>query len=542
MFRTAELGRKVTRELYNEQATGLRQDLLELQQTLRGAGFPVIVVFAGVDGAGKGETVNLLNKWMDPRWLITRAYDDPSQEEAERPEYWRYWRDLPPRGQIGFFLRAWYSRPVLEVAHGRITPAEFDDRLDRVVSFEKALADDGALLVKFWMHLGKEAQKKRLKALEKDPLLSWRVTESDWRHWNMYDAFISAAERTVMRTSTGQAPWHIVEGFDERYRGLTVGTILRDSIRQHMAHLEAARRVTAELQALHVPPEPSEGQELPDGASPPPSLGKMPTVLSALDMKLVLGKQAYEQQFNKYRGELNLLHREALKNGISTLVVFEGWDAAGKGGSIRRCTGALDARHFEVIPFAAPTDEERRHHYLWRFWRHLGRAGRVTFFDRSWYGRVLVERVEGFAREKEWMRAYAEINEFEEQLVEHGIVLVKYWLHITKDEQLARFNERDEVPWKRWKLSEEDWRNREKWDQYELAVNDMIARTSTHLAPWTLVEANDKRYARVKVLKVLCEHLEQALARRPSAKGANGRSAEHAAPPKKAGNAPQRVA
>ena len=543
MFRTAELGRKVTREVYNEQATELRQNLLELQQTLRGAGFPVIVVFAGVDGAGKGETVNLLNEWMDPRWLITRAYDDPSQEEAERPEYWRYWRDLPPRGRIGFFLRAWYSRPVVDLAHGHITPAELDDRLDRVAAFEKALADDGALIVKFWMHLGKEAQKKRLKALEKDPTLSWRVTERDWRHWNMYDAFISAAERTVMRTSTGHAPWHIVEGFDERYRGLTVGTILRDSIRQHMAHLEAERRVTAELQALHVPLQPTEGRELPDGASAPPTLGKMPTVLSALDMKLVLGKQAYEQQINKYQGELNLLHREALKNGISTLVVFEGWDAAGKGGSIRRCTGALDARHFEVIPFAAPTDEERGHHYLWRFWRHLGRAGRVTFFDRSWYGRVLVERVEGFAREKEWMRAYAEINDFEEQLVEHGIVLVKYWLHITKDEQLARFNQRVEVPWKRWKLSDEDWRNREKWDQYELAVNDMIARTSTRLAPWTLVEANDKRYARIKVLKVLCERLEQALARTPpAAKGSAGRPAGRTPPPKKGGSTPRRVA
>ena len=224
-------------------------------------------------------------------------------------------------------------------------------------------------------------------------------------------------------------------------------------------------------------------------------------------------------------------------------MVFEGWDAAGKGGSIRRCTGALDARHFEVIPFAAPTDEERGHHYLWRFWRHLGRAGRVTFFDRSWYGRVLVERVEGFAREKEWMRAYAEINDFEEQLVEHGIVLVKYWLHITKDEQLARFNQRVEVPWKRWKLSDEDWRNREKWDQYELAVNDMIARTSTRLAPWTLVEANDKRYARIKVLKVLCERLEQALARTPpAAKGSAGRPAGRTPPPKKGGSTPRRVA
>ena len=511
MFRTAELGRKVSRDVYNEQVTSLRQDLIELQQTLRNANFPVIVVFSGVDGAGKGETVNLMNEWMDPRWLITRAYTEASQEEAERPEYWRYWRDLPPRGRIGFFLRAWYSKPVLDLAYGNITLAEFDDKLDRVVAFEKALADDGALIIKFWMHLGKVVQKKRLKALEKDPLLSWRVTESDWRHWRMYDAFISAAERTIMRTSTGQAPWHIVEGVDERYRGLTVGTLLRDAIRQHMAHLEAERRVAVELQTLNAPTQSFEGRELPDGAAAPPALGPMPTVLSALDMKLSVGKQSYENQINRYQGELNLLHRQALKHGVSSLIVFEGWDAAGKGGSIRRCTAALDARHYEVIPFAAPTDEERARHYLWRFWRHLSRAGRVTFFDRSWYGRVLVERVEGFASEKEWMRAYAEINDFEEQLVEHGLVLVKYWLHITKDEQLARFNQRADIAWKRWKLSDEDWRNREKWEPYEVAVNDMIARTSTRLAPWTLVESNDKRYTRIKVLKTLCERLEVAI-------------------------------
>jgi polyphosphate:AMP phosphotransferase len=512
--------------VYNERVPTLREELLELQQTLRSVSFPVVVVFSGVDGAGKGETVNLLNEWMDPRWLITRAYTEPSQEEAERPEFWRYWRDLPPAGRIGLLLRAWYSKPVLDLAYGNIDLATFDDKLDRINAFEKALADDGALIIKFWMHLGRDAQKKRLKALEKDPLLSWRVTDTDWHHWRMYDAFVAAAERTIMRTSIGHAPWHIVEGLDPRYRSLTVGTLLRDAIRQHMAHLEAERRVAAELQAQGLGAvEPLEGRELPDGASAPPEVGRMPTVLSALDMGLHLGKEAYETGIKRYQSELNLMHRQALRQGISTLVVFEGWDAAGKGGSIRRCTAALDARHYEVIPFAAPTDEERVHHYLWRFWRRLGRAGRVTFFDRSWYGRVLVERVEGFATDKQWMRAYAEINDFEEQLVEYGIVLVKFWLHITPEEQLARFQQRAEIPWKRWKLSDEDWRNRDKWDLYEHAVNDMIARTSTRTAPWTLVEANDKRYTRVKVLQSLCERLAAAVGK-PAANGktANGKA------------------
>lgn len=511
MFRTAELGRKVSREDYGEQAQPLRQELLEIQHELRQMDFPTIVVFGGVDGAGKGETVNLLNEWMDPRWLVTRAYAEPSQEESERPEYWRYWRDLPPRGRIGFFLRAWYSKPVMDVAYGNIGQAEFDARLGRILAFEKGLADDGALIVKFWMHLGRDAQKKRLKALEKDPLESWRVSDTDWKHWRMYDAFVAAAERTIMHTSTGHAPWHIVEGFDARYRGLTVGTILRDSIRRHITQREAQNRVAAEVAApqQHLPEAGPDDPQIPEDTASLFRPGALPTVLSTLDMDLALDKAEYDAQMKQHQARFNLLHRRALARKVSTLVVLEGWDAAGKGGAIRRCAAALDARHFEVIPFAAPTDEERAHHYLWRFWRYLSRGGRVTFYDRSWYGRVLVERVEGFASEKEWMRAYAEINQFEEQLVEHGIVLVKCWLHITPDEQLARFQLRDEITWKRWKLTEEDWRNREKWYLYENAVNDMVARTSTSIAPWTLVEANDKRFARIKVLKTVCDQLEK---------------------------------
>jgi polyphosphate kinase 2 (PPK2 family) len=235
------------------------------------------------------------------------------------------------------------------------------------------------------------------------------------------------------------------------------------------------------------------------------------TVLNSLDMGQTLNKKEYQQQFREYQARLNLLSRKALKKKVSTILVLEGPDAGGKGGAVRRVTAALDARNYQVIPIAAPTDEERARHYLWRFWRHLSRAGRVTIFDRSWYGRVLVERVENLASEEEWKRAYAEINDFEEQLVEHGIVLVKYWLHITSEEQLARFRAREETPHKRWKLTDEDWRNREKWVDYERAVNDMVQHTSTLNAPWTLVEGNDKRFARVKVIRTLCEQLEKAL-------------------------------
>ena len=235
------------------------------------------------------------------------------------------------------------------------------------------------------------------------------------------------------------------------------------------------------------------------------------TVLSSLDMSLHLTKSDYKKKLKECQARLNQLHRKALKKKISTILMFEGPDAAGKGGAIRRVTAALDARHYRVLPIAAPTDEERAHHYLWRFWRHLSRAGRINIFDRSWYGRVLVERVEGFAAEDEWKRAFAEINEFEEQLTDHGILLLKYWVHITKDEQLARFKLREETPHKRWKLTEEDWRNREKWDDYDRAVNDIVEHTSTHTAPWVLVEGNDKRFARIKVISTFCDRLEAML-------------------------------
>ncbi len=501
MFRIAELGRKVSKDEFEALAPDLRVDLVQVQQDLRQTDFPVIVVFAGVDGAGKSESMNLLNEWMDPRWILNSAYGPPSDEERERPEFWRYWRDLPPAGQIGLFLSSWYSRPVLDHVYGRITDLELDTRLNRVLAFEKKLADDGALIVKYWMHLSKKVQKQRFKQLEKDPNEAWRVTEQDWQNWENYDKFIRAAERTIMRTNVGHAPWYLVEGQDHRYRSLTVLTTLRDSIRLHMER----RRALAQA-------EETVEEEVGNSLSAPvePGLGAVPvrSVLDSLDMTLALEKKEYNEELPRQRAKLHTAFRAARERGISTVLVFEGWDAGGKGGTIRRLTAAVDARNYRVIPVAAPTDEERAHHYLWRFWRHLSRAGRMTVFDRSWYGRVLVERVEGFATTEEWQRAYAEINDFEGQLVEFGSVLCKFWMSITPEEQLRRFEARQETPYKRWKLTDEDWRNRDKWDLYERAVNDMVAQTSTSLAPWTLVEANDKRYGRVKVIKTVRKALE----------------------------------
>lgn len=540
MFRIAELGRQVSKDEFDALAPQLRIEMLELQQKLRAAKIPVILVFAGVDGAGKGESINLLNEWMDPRWIESHAYGEPSDEERERPEFWRYWRDMPASGRIGLFLRSWYSAPVLDHAYGRTNAAELDERLNRIRAFEKMLADDNVLILKFWMHLGKEAQKKRLKRLEKDPTESWRVTPKDWEHWEMYGQFIAAAERTIRVTSEGHAPWTIIEGVDPRYRTLTMLTSFRDAALRHIEAVALKKRVADRLRGdescrdkalaqaatagagagAGAATDTAPGQEATAAGATAGTglvsvaLPQQPTVLSALDMTQSLSKKDYNERVREGRARVNRAYRAAKEHGISSVLVFEGWDAGGKGGAIRRLTAAMDARDYKVIPVAAPTDEEKAHHYLWRFWRHLSRAGRVTIYDRSWYGRVLVERVEGFATTEEWMRGYAEINDFEEDLTDFGTVLCKFWMHITPEEQLERFKKRETVPWKRWKLTEEDWRNRDKWGLYEQAVNDMIERTSTQKAPWTLVEANDKRFARVKIIETVAECLERTLAAR----------------------------
>ncbi|MDX1606772.1 MAG: polyphosphate:AMP phosphotransferase [Candidatus Competibacterales bacterium] len=494
MFKDAEQGQKVSKSDFKKREAELRQTLLAAQQKLlEHKRFPVIILFAGVDAAGKSETVNLLSAWMDPRWLVTRAYDKPSDETQERPEFWRYWRDLPPKGQIGMFLSAWYSIPVLDRVYGQLSSIQLEHRLARIRHFEQTLNADGALIIKFWMHLSRKQQQKRLRALENDPLLSWRVSQQDWDNWRRYDDFIHTAEQVIERTTADLAPWYVVEGWDANYRNLRVGEILSDNL-QHR---------------LQQKPTPAKTKPAAKPDQPLPQFSP----LQQLDLSLKLSKPVYHDELKRLQAELNRWHRLAAQKGTSTILVFEGPDAAGKGGTIRRITAALDARRYQVLPFAAPTDEERAHHYLWRFWRHLGRAGRVMIFDRSWYGRVLVERVEGYAGEPEWKRAYDEINDFEAQLIEHGIVLVKYWLQIDPHEQLARFKDREKTAHKRWKLTDEDWRNREKWDQYQHAVHDMIEYTSTEIAPWRLIEANDKRHARIKTLRVLCEKLEEVLQR-----------------------------
>ena len=494
MFEVAELGHKVSKAEYEGKEPELRTGLLLAQEALKEANFPVLVLVSGVDGAGKGDVINQLNAWLDPRYVRAHAFGEMSDEERERPEYWRFWLALPPKGAIGLYVGSWYSRPIGERVTDKTTDAELEADLARINAFEESLVDDGALIIKFWLHLSRDAQKERMKELEKNPATRWRVTAMDKKPLKLYDTFAHVAERTLRETSTGEAPWIIVEATDRRYRNLTVG--------QHILE-----RITTRLQQKNETEKPRPHLR-PIAA---PEVGENVSVLGNLDLSKSLDRDEYKKQLTKYQGRLSELVRTARERKISTIVVLEGWDAAGKGGLIRRIIPAMDARNYQIIPIAAPTDEERAHHYLWRFWRHIPRGGHVTIYDRSWYGRVLVERVEGFTHQSDWMRGYTEINDFEEQLSKHGIVVVKFWLHISKEEQLRRFQEREQTPFKQYKITEEDYRNREKWEAYEHAVTDMVERTSTEYSPWHLIEANDKRYARVKAVKTYCERLAKAL-------------------------------
>jgi polyphosphate:AMP phosphotransferase len=490
MFETAEVGHELDKKVYNREVPELRSALLDVQRELARSPLSVVVLISGVEGAGKSETMNLLLEWLDARGVATHALWDTTDEERERPPMWRFWRMLPPAGRIGIMLGSWYTAPVVDRVFGRSGAAKLDQALERIVELERMLHAENTVLVKLWMHIAKSVQRKRFKALERDPRTRWRVTKQDWKFFKRYDEFRSVSEHVLRRTSTGEAPWHIIEAADPRYRSMTVGRLLLETLRTRLAAARKAHRPRVKPR-LPVP--------------------EATNVLSQLDRARALSDKAYDRDVAEIEGKLNRLVRKLGDAKRSALILFEGPDAAGKGGAIRRLIRCMDARHYQVTAVAAPTDEERAHPYLWRFWRNLPRVGRVTIYDRSWYGRVLVERMEGFATPEEWGRAYAEINAFEEQLVEYGVVVAKLWLAISPEEQLRRFKNREITPYKQYKITEEDWRNRKKWRGYEAAACDMIQRTSTEMAPWTLVEADDKNWARVKVLRTVAKLLEAAL-------------------------------
>jgi polyphosphate:AMP phosphotransferase len=493
MLEAAEIGHRIAKDVYEHEEPRLREALLNAQyELLQSKRFPVLIIISGVEMGGRGETANKLIEWMDPRHIRVRAFGPRGEEERGRPAGWRYWREFPPKGRMGIFMNAWYHDAMAGRIDGDLDEFRFERALDRVRHLERMLVEEGTLVMKFWIHLPQGEHKKRLKRLHRRDDVAWPVEKDDWERFRIYSKARAVAERMLRETSTAEAPWAVIEGSDERYRFLTVGKLLLDALQARLK-----QRFDRERRALAPPPMP-----VTDNLA----------LIRNLDLAKKLAKVDYEKSLARWQRKLaaSVRSKKFMRNH-SLICVFEGTDAAGKGGAVRRVVAALDARQYAIVPVSAPTDEELAQPYLWRFWRRLPRPGGVVIYDRSWYGRVLVERVEGFCSTADWMRAYGEMNDFEEQLVNAGTVVVKFWMQISKKEQLRRFREREKTPFKRFKITKEDWRNRRKWNEYEQAVCDMVERTSTEIAPWTLVEAEDKQFARVKVLRTIVERVEAVL-------------------------------
>lgn len=458
---------------------GLQRELAALQQSLRNAKIPVIVLFEGLDASGKGSLIAKTIANLDPRGYRVHSTDVPTSEDMRRPVLWPFWCDLPLQGEMSLLDRSWYNR-IIRLGQ---------DDVEMINTFERQLCDDGYLVLKFFLNIGKKEQRKRLQKLADNPATSWRVTREDWQHYLDYRQRADTWADLLTQTNPSYAPWHVIWN-EEKYDGtIEVLTTIRDAIQTAIA------------------------QGAPTGHHAPlesfPLLPMAP--LDDVDLSCTVTPEAYRIALKAEKAKIQELHSQLYRKKIPVVLCFEGWDAAGKGGAIRRLSSAMDPRGFDVIPVAAPSKEELARHYLWRFWKNVPKDGHIAIFDRTWYGRVMVERLEGFTPASRWERAYQEMNEFEAELTQWGAVVLKFWVHIDKDEQLKRFTNRQETPEKRYKITEEDWRNREKWDAYRMAVDEMLAKTSTENAPWIVVEGNDKLYARLKVLRTVRQALEVRL-------------------------------
>lgn len=489
-FKAAEIGAALSDDRFRALKDRLRLDLIEAQQKARElARFPIVIVLAGVRGAGVIDTLNLLNTWMDPRWIESHAFDGPSPEEAGRPPLWRYWRSLPANGGIGLYLGAWHSQAL---AAGT---KKLKEHAESIAAFERALTDAGALVLKFWLHVDEATHKAATAAHKIDPLFGFRTSDAALPPQPPYKAMVKTAAALLHATHTEAAPWHVVEGTDDNFRRASVLNILKDAL---CAHIKAWE-------------ERGKKDDIPGALPPVLPAAKRHATLGKLRMPQLSG-DAYCRKFPEQQHRVYAAQKAAHAKGIACVAAFEGWDAAGKGGAIRRLTYSLNAFNFHVVPIAAPSEEEAAHHYLWRFWRQLPPAGKVTIFDRTWYGRVLVERVDKFARKPEWRRAYGEINAFEQQLTESGVVLLKFWMHIGKKEQKRRLKEREDTSYKQWKLSGTDWHAHKQYNDYLEAADEMIARCSA--VPWHVIPGDDKHHARIKVLETVADALEKAVKKR----------------------------
>jgi polyphosphate:AMP phosphotransferase len=496
MLDQIDLKKTISKEEYKAQIKPLQESLTALDGPIKAAGLPVIILFEGWGAAGKGSVISRLILNFDPRWFTVVNTQPPTALERREPTMWRHWLTLPQAGQMSIMDRSWYQ----DVSVLRIEE-EIDDmtnlrRMNEINSFERNLTDNGYLIVKCFLHITQKEQKARLEKLDGNRDTEWRVTPDDWRHCRQYGKYYEAFDQMLEYTNTPYAPWHVVSGMNDEVRTLEVFRVVQHAVQAALDRKKEKKPA---------------GQAAPGVIQP----GKYRFVampkLADVDLSKSLDDVKYKKELKKEQKCLADLHNRIYLKKIPVVIVYEGWDAAGKGGNIKRVSEALDPRGYEVVPIAAPNREEKGRHYLWRFWRNLPKDGHIAIFDRSWYGRVMVERIEGFCAEDDWRRAYREINEFERQLYDWGAIVIKFWLQIGQDEQLRRFTDRQNDPAKQWKITDEDWRNREKWPQYETAVNEMMQYTSTDFAPWHIIEGNDKKYARVRTLKIINRMIEKRL-------------------------------
>lgn len=476
---------------YKEKAKALRDKLSALQLKMKEKSLPAIIVFEGWGASGKGTLIADLIKLLDPRFFKVISTVEATESEKRYPLMKRYFENIPEYGKLSVMDRSWYRELAAARIEEGISKKEYDRRISSVNTFERQLCDDGYVIVKVFLDISKGEQKKRYEKLEESGSTSWRVTDKDRYQNKHYDKYKEEYEDMLSQTSTEYAPWYVIDAESKQFA-------------RYMLFEIVTGRLEAALEAETSYPPEEDVSTLFD---------MMPTPLLkdvALEGKTV-EQEEYSARLKELQKELAKLHGKLYKKKIPVVVAFEGWDAAGKGGAIKRVGSALDPRGYEAVPVAAPTAMEKSRHYLWRFWTKLPKDGHITIFDRTWYGRVMVERLEGFTPKERCAMAYKEINEFERELSQNGVIVIKFWMQIDKDEQLRRFTDRMNTPEKRWKITDEDWRNREKWDSYEQAIDEMIQKTSTKTAPWTIVEGNDKKYARLKVLETMIERIKEKL-------------------------------
>ena len=466
------------------------EKLSQQQMKLKEKRLPVLVLIEGWGAAGKGSAIGQIIKNIDPRFFkVFSMPSTPTEEERRRPFLYRFFEKIPEAGKFTFLDSGWMDQIMKERLDGKLDDKAYAQRVDSVKRFERGLTDNGYLVLKFFFHISKKEQESRIEALLSEKDTAWRVSEGDLWQNRHYDKCLEAFDRYLDDTNTPSAPWYIVDSKSKKFAELQVMETLCMGIETALHN-----------ESLAVP--------LLQNAFP---LIKMPKLRDVPLEGKTLDEEKYKKELKELQAKLGQLHNRLYRKRVPVIIAYEGWDAAGKGGNIKRLTGALDPRGFEVHPIASPEPHEKARHYLWRFWTRLPKDGHIAIFDRTWYGRVMVERLEGFCSENDWQRAYYEMNEFEQELHNWGAVILKFWVQIDKDTQLARFTERQNTPSKQWKITDEDWRNREKWDQHEAAVNDMLQFTSTDFAPWTVVESNDKKFARIKALQTLIAAIENRL-------------------------------